>query len=59
MQTIGFVGLGHMGGNMAAWYLAADYTVYGEERHREEARWLTEQGLTTTRRPHADVLPGV
>ena len=26
MQTIGFVGLGHMGGNMAARYLAAGYT---------------------------------
>jgi 3-hydroxyisobutyrate dehydrogenase-like beta-hydroxyacid dehydrogenase len=25
---IGFVGLGHMGGNMAARFLAARYTVY-------------------------------
>jgi 3-hydroxyisobutyrate dehydrogenase-like beta-hydroxyacid dehydrogenase len=45
MQTVGFVGLGHMGGNMAARYLAAGYTVYGEERDREDARWLTDQGL--------------
>ena len=29
---IGFVGLGHMGGNMAARFLAAGYTVYGESR---------------------------
>jgi 3-hydroxyisobutyrate dehydrogenase-like beta-hydroxyacid dehydrogenase len=45
MQTIGFVGLGHMGGNMAARYLAAGYTVYGEERTRDDAKWLLDQGL--------------
>src|SRR5919106_4743177 len=43
--TIGFVGLGHMGGNMAARFLAAGYTVYGEERNRDHARDLIEQGL--------------
>src|SRR5919201_580305 len=43
--TIGFVGLGHMGGNMAARFLAADYTVYGEEQSREHAQHLVEQGL--------------
>jgi 3-hydroxyisobutyrate dehydrogenase-like beta-hydroxyacid dehydrogenase len=37
---IGFVGLGHMGGNMAARFLAAGYTVYGEERIRERAQEL-------------------
>jgi 3-hydroxyisobutyrate dehydrogenase-like beta-hydroxyacid dehydrogenase len=31
---IGFVGLGHMGGRMAARFLAAGYAVYGEERSR-------------------------
>ena len=45
MQTIGFVGLGNMGGNMAARYLAAGYTVYGEDRDREHAQWLVDQGL--------------
>jgi 3-hydroxyisobutyrate dehydrogenase-like beta-hydroxyacid dehydrogenase len=35
--TIGFVGLGQMGGNMAARILAAGYPVYGEERSREHA----------------------
>jgi 3-hydroxyisobutyrate dehydrogenase-like beta-hydroxyacid dehydrogenase len=30
--TIGFVGLGHMGGSMAARFLAAGYPVYGEEQ---------------------------
>src|SRR5439155_8248821 len=42
---IGFVGLGHMGGNMAARFLAAGYTVYGEERSREHAQDLIDQGL--------------
>jgi 3-hydroxyisobutyrate dehydrogenase-like beta-hydroxyacid dehydrogenase len=45
MAAIGFVGLGHMGGNMAARLLAAGYEVYGEERHREQARHLVEEGL--------------
>ena len=42
---IGFVGLGHMGGNMAARFLAAGYPVYGEDRSRDHARHLIEQGL--------------
>ena len=45
MQTIGFIGLGHMGGNMAARYLAAGYTVCGEARNRNAAQWLIDQGL--------------
>ena len=45
MQTIGFIGLGTMGGNMAARYLAAGYVVYGEARNRDAAQWLIDQGL--------------
>ncbi len=45
MQTIGFIGLGKMGGNMAARYLAAGHTVYGEARARARAQWLIDQGL--------------
>jgi 3-hydroxyisobutyrate dehydrogenase-like beta-hydroxyacid dehydrogenase len=45
MATVGFVGLGHMGGNMARRLLAAGYEVYGEERQREHARDLEEAGL--------------
>jgi 3-hydroxyisobutyrate dehydrogenase-like beta-hydroxyacid dehydrogenase len=45
MQTIGFIGLGNMGGNMAARYIAAGYTVYGEDRDRDGAQWLVDQGL--------------
>ena len=43
--TIGFVGLGHMGGSMAARFLAAGYTVYGEDRSREHADDLVDDGL--------------
>jgi 3-hydroxyisobutyrate dehydrogenase-like beta-hydroxyacid dehydrogenase len=43
--TLGFVGLGNMGGNMAARLLAAGYAVHGESRRREEAEHLIEQGL--------------
>jgi 3-hydroxyisobutyrate dehydrogenase-like beta-hydroxyacid dehydrogenase len=53
MQTIGFIGLGNMGGNMAARYLAAGYTVYGEERDREHAEWLIDQGLRWVDTPRA------
>jgi 3-hydroxyisobutyrate dehydrogenase-like beta-hydroxyacid dehydrogenase len=42
---IGFVGLGHMGGNMAARFLAAGYPVYGEERNRAAAQGLEHDGL--------------
>jgi 3-hydroxyisobutyrate dehydrogenase-like beta-hydroxyacid dehydrogenase len=42
---IGFVGLGHMGGSMAARFLQAGYTVYGEERSRAHAQALVQDGL--------------
>jgi len=42
---IGFVGLGHMGGNMAARFLAAGYTVHGESRDRLHAQGLVNEGL--------------
>jgi len=45
MTTLGFVGLGHMGGNMAARFLAAGYTVYGESRDRKQAQDLVHEGL--------------
>src|SRR6266571_3233985 len=60
-MKIGFVGLGHMGGNMAARFLAAGYTVYGESRDRDEADDLVHQGLVWRDTPRevaeaADVL---
>lgn len=45
MKTIGFIGLGKMGGNMAVRYLAAGYTVHGEAPNRKDAQWLIDQGL--------------
>jgi 3-hydroxyisobutyrate dehydrogenase-like beta-hydroxyacid dehydrogenase len=45
VTTLGFVGLGHMGGNMAARFLAAGYTVYGESRDRRHAEDLVHEGL--------------
>jgi 3-hydroxyisobutyrate dehydrogenase-like beta-hydroxyacid dehydrogenase len=42
---LGFVGLGHMGGNMAARFLAAGYTVYGESGDRRDAHDLVDEGL--------------
>ena len=42
---IGFVGLGHMGGNMAARFLAAGYPVFGEDRSRDQAAQLIDDGL--------------
>ncbi len=44
-KTIGFVGLGHMGGNMSARYLEHGYTVYGTARGRDGAEWLIEKRL--------------
>ncbi len=43
--TIGFVGLGHMGGNMAARLLAAGYAVCGEARTKQRAQHLIGEGL--------------
>jgi predicted dinucleotide-binding enzyme len=42
---IGFVGLGHMGGNMAARFLAGGYTIYGESRDRRHAQDLEHEEL--------------
>jgi 3-hydroxyisobutyrate dehydrogenase-like beta-hydroxyacid dehydrogenase len=50
---IGFVGLGHMGGTMAARFLAAGYPVYGEERRREHADKLVRDGLQWRDTPRA------
>jgi 3-hydroxyisobutyrate dehydrogenase-like beta-hydroxyacid dehydrogenase len=43
--TIGFVGLGHMGGSMAARLLAAGYPVHGMNRTRRRAEDLIAHGL--------------
>jgi 3-hydroxyisobutyrate dehydrogenase-like beta-hydroxyacid dehydrogenase len=43
--SIGFVGLGNMGGNMAARLLDAGYAVFGEEQNRAHAQTLIQDGL--------------
>ena len=48
---LGFVGLGRMGGNMAARYLKAGYQVYGEARSREHAQQLLDDGLRWCQTP--------
>jgi 3-hydroxyisobutyrate dehydrogenase-like beta-hydroxyacid dehydrogenase len=45
-RPIGFVGLGHMGGNMAARLLSAGYPVSGEATRRDAAQQLVDQGLS-------------
>jgi 3-hydroxyisobutyrate dehydrogenase len=50
-ETLGFVGLGRMGGNMAARYLAAGYPVYGEARSRAHAEKLLDEGLSWRETP--------
>jgi 3-hydroxyisobutyrate dehydrogenase len=45
VTALGFVGLGHMGGNMADRFLSAGYTVYGETRHRGDVQDLERRGL--------------
>jgi 3-hydroxyisobutyrate dehydrogenase-like beta-hydroxyacid dehydrogenase len=44
-MRLGFVGLGHMGGAMAARFLEAGHQVYGESRTRERADDLLHEGL--------------
>ncbi|HWX75204.1 MAG TPA: NAD(P)-dependent oxidoreductase [Solirubrobacteraceae bacterium] len=43
--SIGFVGLGHMGGNMAARFLGAGYQVCGTARRKERLTPLLDSGL--------------
>lgn len=45
MATVGFVGLGVMGGGIARRLLGAGHTVHGFNRTREKAAPLVEQGL--------------
>ncbi|MBD0318333.1 MAG: NAD(P)-dependent oxidoreductase [Thermoleophilia bacterium] len=53
MATLGFVGLGVMGGGMARRLLEAGHTVLGYNRTREKARPLEEIGLVVEDSPRA------
>jgi 3-hydroxyisobutyrate dehydrogenase-like beta-hydroxyacid dehydrogenase len=45
VDTVGFIGLGHMGGGMAARLLGAGHRVCGTSRHRAHATGLVADGL--------------
>ena len=51
--TLGFIGLGHMGGNMASRLLGAGYDVCGEATNRDAARQLLDDGLQWRDTPRA------
>ena len=53
MATLGFVGLGVMGGGVTRRLLAAGHTVHGYNRTREKARWLVDEGLMLEDTPRA------
>jgi 3-hydroxyisobutyrate dehydrogenase-like beta-hydroxyacid dehydrogenase len=52
-MTLGFVGLGVMGGGAARRLIAAGHTVHGYNRTREKARPLEERGLRLEESPRA------
>jgi 3-hydroxyisobutyrate dehydrogenase-like beta-hydroxyacid dehydrogenase len=53
MNTIGFIGLGAMGGRIATRLIESGYQVYGTNRTREKAQPLIERGMTWTDTPRA------
>ena len=57
-EKLGFVGLGHMGGNMASRYLSAGYSVYGEARSREGLEHLPvrREGCDVYERRHVGMV---
>jgi 3-hydroxyisobutyrate dehydrogenase-like beta-hydroxyacid dehydrogenase len=55
MATVGFVGLGAMGGTVTKRLLDAGHTVHGYNRTREKASWLVDRGLILEDTPRAVV----
>jgi 3-hydroxyisobutyrate dehydrogenase-like beta-hydroxyacid dehydrogenase len=51
MATLGFVGLGAMGGRMARRLLGAGHAVVGYNRTASKARWLVDEGLRLAASP--------
>src|SRR4030095_9549870 len=45
MANLGYVGLGVMGGQMAARLLSKGHTVTGYNRTKSKAQWLLEKGM--------------
>ena len=53
MANLGFVGLGVMGGKMAARLLDKGHTVTGYNRTRSKAQWLIDRGMKWADSPRA------
>lgn len=53
MATLGFVGLGAMGGRISKRLLDAGHTVIGYNRTRSKAQWLLDSGLRWGESPRA------
>ena len=51
MAKLGFIGLGTMGGQMAAQLLAKGHTVTGFNRTRSKAEWLVKKGMALAQTP--------
>src|SRR2546423_2292240 len=51
MANLGYVGLGVMGGKMAARLLAKGHLVTGYNRTRSKAQWLVDQGMKLAESP--------
>ena len=57
-QTIGFIGLGHMGRNMAGRLLAAGFPLRVYNRTRDKARELEQKGAIVADKPQDVATPG-
>jgi 3-hydroxyisobutyrate dehydrogenase-like beta-hydroxyacid dehydrogenase len=53
MANLGYIGLGVMGGRMAARLLAKGHRVAGYNRTRAKAEWLVDKGMTWADSPRA------
>lgn len=51
MTTLGYIGLGAMGGRMAERLLSKGHTVHGYNRTRAKAQWLVDKGLRWAETP--------
>jgi 3-hydroxyisobutyrate dehydrogenase-like beta-hydroxyacid dehydrogenase len=56
MAKLGFIGLGVMGGNMAARLLEKGHTVTGYNRTRSKAQWVIDKGMKFAESPKAVAL---
>ena len=53
MASLGFIGLGAMGGRIAKRLLDAGHTVTGYNRTKSKAQWLLDSGMHLADSPRA------